>query len=122
MTPALEEPEQTEPAAIRALTAEAEAPPVRPFDRRFTRAAAALRQQANGASATEAERARLELVELEQSTSDVGERDKNGHFRRLNESKNGANGTNVESPSNATSQEDDLHELEATTRTSTGEK
>jgi hypothetical protein len=122
MTPALEEPEQTEPAAIRALTAEAEPPPVRPFDRRFTRAAAALRQQANGASALEAERARLELIELEQSTSNGTERETNGLFRRPNESKNGVNGTNVESTSSATSEEGDLDEHEATTLTSTGEK
>jgi len=121
MTPALEDSEQSEPAAIHALTAEAEAPPVRPFDRRYTRAAAALRQQGNGASASEAERARLELVELEQSTSNGAERDKNGLFRRPPESTKGANGANVEPRTTTTSEEDEPHELEATTRTS-GEK
>jgi hypothetical protein len=120
MTPALEDSEQTEPAAIRALTAEAEAAPVRPFDRRYTRAAAALRQQANGASASEVERARLDLVEMERATSNGTERDKNGQFRRP-DSALGANGATVESSASAKSDDEDPHELEATTRTS-GEK
>jgi RNA polymerase subunit RPABC4/transcription elongation factor Spt4 len=120
MTPALDETEVSEPAAIRAISAESDAPPIRPFDRRYTRAAAAIREQGNGAS-SESERAQLELVELEESTENAGEPDKNGRFRRRKETANGTNGASIE-PDPSAPDEDEPEGVEATTRTASGEK
>jgi RNA polymerase subunit RPABC4/transcription elongation factor Spt4 len=122
MTPALEDQADAEPAAIRAISAEAEEAPIRPFDRRYTRAAAALRRQANGASGSDPDRARLELVQVEETSSVSNDRDRNGRFRRNRRSENGDSGASQEPVGPESDDEDEFPELEATTRTSSGEK
>jgi RNA polymerase subunit RPABC4/transcription elongation factor Spt4 len=122
MTPALDEADQTEPAAIRALTAESEAQPIRPFDRRYTRAAAALREKPNGDSPSKSEPGQLEVVDFDQANSGEPKPEKNGRFRRNRTSVNGTNGSHAEPAANEPAEDEELDDLEATSRASSGEK
>jgi len=122
LRPALEEPAE-EQAPIRAISAESEPPPIRPFDRRHTRAAAAQRQQNSNPS--EEEQAKLEVVQIEESAT-AGE--KNGlssRFRRDRSPANGSNGTAAPQSSQKgqkATDEDEFPELEASSQSSSGKR
>jgi hypothetical protein len=124
LRPALEESAQ-EPAPIRAITAEAEAPPIRPFDRRHTRAAAAQRKQDKNLQATEDERAKLEVVQIEDSTAANEANGRNGRFSRNQPTSNGSSITSKgQAAQNGTQEndEEEFPELEASSRSTTGKR
>jgi RNA polymerase subunit RPABC4/transcription elongation factor Spt4 len=113
MTQALDGSEPEEPA-IRALSAESEAPPIRPFDRRYTRAAAVRRHEMGSAESDE-ERSPLELVGVERAAPEPTEIESNGRFRRHEAapSTNGSSGESVDHQS-----ETEQEKLDAASRTS----
>lgn len=119
LRPALEEPEQ-DPAPIRALTAETESPPIRPFDRRYTRAAAAVRHQEQPTAQPESDRAKLEVVQTDEA-SEKDSSKQNGRFGRSQSTSNGASDEHDDSSAQSGSQgddEDEFPELEASSRSS----
>jgi RNA polymerase subunit RPABC4/transcription elongation factor Spt4 len=124
LRPALEESAQ-ESTPIRAITAEAEAQPIRPFDRRHTRAAAALRKQDENSQTTKDERAKLEVVQIEDSATVNDANGRNGQFSR---NRSTSNGSGVAAKGQATqngtqeTDEDEFPELEASSRSSTGKR
>jgi RNA polymerase subunit RPABC4/transcription elongation factor Spt4 len=88
LRPALEEPAQ-EPQPIRAITAESDSPPIRPFDRRYTRAAAAHRQQDQNSAQSDTNRANLEVVQLDEAGASKDGAKTNGRFGRGKTTANG---------------------------------
>jgi len=113
LRPALEEPAQ-EPQQIRAITAESDSPPIRPFDRRYTRAAAALRQQQE-ATQVDPTHASLGVVQLNEAAASKDAANSNGRFRHEPPTSNGGSDSgNDASTQNGTepTSEDDVPELE----------
>jgi RNA polymerase subunit RPABC4/transcription elongation factor Spt4 len=99
LRPALEEPAQ-QPTQIRAIPAESDAPPIRPFDRRYTRAAALQRQKEQEAEQADATRANLEVVQLNEAAAAKDAAKSNGRFRLGRSKSNG----DSETPADANTQ------------------
>ncbi len=119
LRPALVEPAQ-EPQPIRAITAEADSPPIRPFDRRYTRAAAAQRQQDQESAPSDSNRANLEVVQLDEAAAAKDGAKPNGRFGRGKSPSNGeVDSAKMTAVQNGTpnADEDEATDLEAPTPT-----